>query len=75
VFDDPQVRARGLKIDLPHPLAGQMPLVANPIRLSQTPVEYRTAPPLLGQHTRGVLGTLLGLDAAEIERLAQTRVI
>ena len=75
VFDDPQVKARGLKIDLPHPLAGHVPLVANPIRLSQTPVEYRTAPPLLGQHTRDVLGMLLGLEAAAIERLEQARVI
>jgi crotonobetainyl-CoA:carnitine CoA-transferase CaiB-like acyl-CoA transferase len=75
VFADPQVRARGLRIDLPHPLAGSAPGVANPIRLSQTPVEYRAAPPLLGQHTQDVLRELLGMDAARIGRLAGAGVI
>ena len=55
VFDDVQVRHRQLKIEMMHPLAGQMPLVANPIRLSRTPVSYRLAPPLLGQHDREAL--------------------
>jgi crotonobetainyl-CoA:carnitine CoA-transferase CaiB-like acyl-CoA transferase len=75
VFDHPQVKARGLEIAMPHPLAGQVPLVANPIRLSETPIEYRNAPPLLGQHTHEVLSTLLGLDTSDIEHLAQTKVI
>lgn len=60
VFADPQVQARQLKVTLEHPLAGQVDLVANPIRLSRTPAEYRTAPPLLGQHTREVLADWLG---------------
>ncbi|RHW22275.1 CaiB/BaiF CoA transferase family protein [Pseudomonas jilinensis] len=60
VFADPQVQARQLKITLEHPLAGQVDLVANPIRLSRTPAEYRAAPPLLGQHTREVLADWLG---------------
>src|SRR5207244_6968500 len=51
VFDDPQVNARGLRIELPHPAAGCVPQVANPIRPSEPPVQYRAAPPLLGQHT------------------------
>lgn len=55
VFDDPQVRARALRFDMPHPQAGSVPLVANPIRLSASPVTYRHAPPLLGQHTDEVL--------------------
>jgi glutaryl-CoA transferase len=38
VFDDPQVRARGMRIDLPHPIAGNVAPVANPLRLSETPV-------------------------------------
>ncbi len=75
VFEDPQVKARGLKLDLRHSLAGHAPSVANPIRLSETPVEYRHAPPLLGQHTGEVLRDLLGLDAARIAQLAQTKVI
>jgi crotonobetainyl-CoA:carnitine CoA-transferase CaiB-like acyl-CoA transferase len=60
VFADPQVQARGLRITLPHPAAGQVPGVANPIRLSATPVTYRSAPPLLGQHTAEVLADWLG---------------
>lgn len=55
VFADPQVIARGLRVDLPHPVAGTVPGVANPIRLSASPVAYRSAPPLLGQHTDAVL--------------------
>jgi len=61
VFDDPQVIARGLRIDLPHPVAGTVPGVANPIRLSATPVAYDRAPPVLGEHTAEVLRDWLGL--------------
>ncbi|MDL2425144.1 CoA transferase, partial [Pseudomonas sp. BAgro211] len=64
VFADPQVIARGLRVDLPHPLAGSVPQVASPIRLSETPVEYRNAPPTLGQHTQEILEGVLGLDQA-----------
>ncbi|MBA4330297.1 MAG: CoA transferase [Polaromonas sp.] len=60
VFADPQVIARGLQISLPHTLAGQVPLVANPIRLSGSPVAYRRPPPLLGEHTQEVLAQWLG---------------
>jgi crotonobetainyl-CoA:carnitine CoA-transferase CaiB-like acyl-CoA transferase len=60
VFADPQVVARGLHIDLPHPLAGSVPLVANPIRLSGSPVAYQRPPPLLGEHTDEVLAQWLG---------------
>ena len=59
VFADPQVIARGLRIEMPHPQAGTVPLVANPIRLSATPVAYRHAPPALGQHTGEVLAQWL----------------
>ncbi|MCX7173100.1 MAG: CaiB/BaiF CoA-transferase family protein, partial [Proteobacteria bacterium] len=75
VFDDPQVRARGLKLEMTHPLAGSVPHVASPIRLSATPVAYRLPPPLLGEHTREVLGGLLGLDAAGMDELAAAKVI
>lgn len=60
VFADPQVIARGMKIDLPHTLAGSVPLVANPIRLSGSPVAYQRPPPLLGEHTQEVLAQWLG---------------
>ena len=65
---DPQVAARALRIDLPHPLSGVVPLVANPIKLSATPPVYDRPPPTLGQHTTEVLREC-GLDEAEIARL------
>jgi len=64
VFADPQVQARGLRMALPHPLAGEVPLVANPIRLSGSPVSYHRPPPLLGQHTDEVLAQWLAGGAA-----------
>ena len=75
VFDDPQVRAREMQVDLPHPVAGTVPLVANPLRLSQTPVSYRSAPPLLGAQTREVLAERLGMCAADIDDLRARGVI
>ena len=75
MFADPQVKARGLAIEIPHPLAGSVPQVASPIRLSKTPVEYRNAPPLLGEHTEQVLVEVLGLAAAEIQRLRSASVL
>jgi len=75
MFQDPQVVARGLKVDVPHPLAGSLPQVASPIRLSETPVEYRRAPPLLGEHTEAVLMDVLGLDAAAVQVLRSAGVL
>ncbi|AXA27397.1 CaiB/BaiF CoA transferase family protein [Pseudomonas putida] len=75
MFQDPQVVARGLKVDVPHPLAGSVPQVASPIRLSETPVEYRLAPPLLGEHTEAVLMDVLGLDAAAVQVLRSAGVL
>lgn len=75
VFDDEQVRARGLRIEIPHPSAGKVSLVANPIRLSDSPVEYRLAPPLLGQHTDEVLAEWLEFDGPAVETLRRQRVI
>lgn len=75
VFQDPQVIERGLALHLPHALAGSVPQVASPIRLSDTPVEYRRAPPLLGEHTEAVMTELLGLDADTIARLRHAGVV
>ena len=75
VFGDPHVRARGMRRELDHPAAGSVPTVANPIRLSDSPVEYDRAPPTLGQHTDEILSGLLGKDAAEIERLREIGAI
>ena len=75
VFADPQVLARGMRVDLPHPLAGSAPGVASPLRLSATPVEYRNAPPLLGEHTETILAERLGLDGETIAGLLARGVI
>ena len=66
VFADPQVVARGLRIELPRAGGGSVPLVANPIRLSDSPLAYRRAPPRLGEHTDEVLADWLGREASEI---------
>jgi crotonobetainyl-CoA:carnitine CoA-transferase CaiB-like acyl-CoA transferase len=69
VFNEPQVRARGVRLELDHPVAGKLPTVASPMRFSATPLDYRTPPPLLGEHTDEVLRGLLGKGAPEIARL------
>jgi crotonobetainyl-CoA:carnitine CoA-transferase CaiB-like acyl-CoA transferase len=75
VFADPQVRHRGLKIEIPHPAGVPCPTVASPMRFSETPVEYPLPPPLLGEHTREVLEKLLGMESAEFDRLAAKKII
>lgn len=75
VFENPQVKSRGIKIDIPHPLAGVVPQVASPMRFSRTPIEYHVAPPTLGQHNDYVLRELLGMDSQDVEHLRQANVI
>jgi crotonobetainyl-CoA:carnitine CoA-transferase CaiB-like acyl-CoA transferase len=75
VFEDPQVQHRKLRVDIPHPLGGVAPVVASPMRLSETPVEYRIAPPLLGQHTEEVLKGLLGRSDADIAGLKSAGLV
>jgi len=74
VFDDPQIRHRGLIKEIPHPLAGSMRVVGNPLNFSETPLQYGRPPPLLGEHTAEVLREVLGIDDAELERLAAQKV-
>lgn len=69
VFEEPQVIARGMKIELQHPTAGKVPLVANPMRFSATPLKHEAPPPTLGQHTDEILREVLGMDAEAIARL------
>jgi crotonobetainyl-CoA:carnitine CoA-transferase CaiB-like acyl-CoA transferase len=75
VFDNPQVKARKIAIDLPHPTAGKVKLVRSPMRLSVTPAENGGAPPLLGQHTDEVLQDILGQSAAQIAALRGKGII
>ncbi|MGP0173766.1 CaiB/BaiF CoA transferase family protein [Pseudomonas sp. NCHU5208] len=75
VFADPQVQARGLRLDLPNAMGSTTPQVASPLRLSATPVVYRAAPPLLGQHTEALLQRLLGMSEAQVAELRGAGVI
>ena len=69
MFADPQVLARGLQIGLTREDGVQVPGVANPIRFSETPVDYEKAPPKLGDATNSILTDVLGLSAREIDDL------
>lgn len=75
VFADPHVQARGMRVEMPHATAGTVPLVANPIRLSGSPVSYRLAPPQLAQHTDEVLRDWLGLQDQALDALRRNSVI
>ena len=75
VFAEPQVKARGVRVELDHPAAGKLPTVASPMRFSGTPLEHQLAPPLLGQHTEEILRERLGRSAAQIAALRAEGVI
>lgn len=75
VFEDPQVRHRGMQLSLPHGAGVAAPGVANPIRFSGTPIEYARAAPTLGEHTEAVLADTLGLSAARIAELRGKGVV
>jgi len=75
VFAEPQVRHRRMRMDLPHPLAGSVPSVRNPILYSRSTLEYAHAPPLLGQQTAQVLNEQAGLGAEELAGLRALGVI
>lgn len=74
VFNDPQVKARGMAINMEHAIA-PVTLMANPLKFSDTPVSYRTAPPQLGVDTDAVLRQILSLSDADISDLKQKGVI
>jgi len=75
VFADPQVVHRKMKVDVPHPVAGSIPLVANPIKFSRTPLTYDTPPPMLGEHTETVLRELLGKSVEDIRALRSRGIV
>ena len=75
VFADPQIQARGLRLDMSNSMGSTTPQVASPLRLSATPVSYRLAPPLLGEHTDALLQRLLGMNAEQIASLRSQAVI
>lgn len=75
VFDNEQVVARGMQVSLPHPCGAEVKLVRNPIRMSATPPDARTAPPLLGAQTDDVLRDMLGYDDERIAALKAKQAI
>jgi formyl-CoA transferase len=75
VFENEQVRARGMQVELPHPVAGKVKLVRSPMKMSATPATSEQAPPLLGQHTEEVLAEVLGKSGEEIAGLRARGVL
>jgi crotonobetainyl-CoA:carnitine CoA-transferase CaiB-like acyl-CoA transferase len=77
VFNDPQVIARKMVHEMKHSANGgtTVRLLASPMKMSETPVTYRHAPPLLGEHTAEVMSDILGLDDSEIEELCDLGVL
>ncbi|MEM8749077.1 MAG: CaiB/BaiF CoA-transferase family protein [Pseudomonadota bacterium] len=75
VFNDPQVISRGVQLELDHPTAGKVPGIANPLKFSQTTVEYAKAPPVLGEDTDDVLRRVLGKSDDEIAALKASGIV
>jgi crotonobetainyl-CoA:carnitine CoA-transferase CaiB-like acyl-CoA transferase len=75
VFEEPQVIARGMKIEMPHAVAGKVTLVASPMRFSGTPIKHEVPPPALGQHTDEILRKSLKKSDAEIAKLKADGVV
>jgi formyl-CoA transferase len=75
VFENEQVVARGIQLNVPHPTAGSMKLVASPMRLSKTPVTVRMPPPLLGEHTEEILSATLHYTYEQIAQLRSKGII
>lgn len=75
VFADHQVRERGMVVRVPHPIDPSLPLIANPIRFSDTPLTRYDPPPTLGEHTELVLREILDATAEEIAALRQAKAI
>jgi crotonobetainyl-CoA:carnitine CoA-transferase CaiB-like acyl-CoA transferase len=75
VFADPHVVARGMVLEMDHSSGQKVKVIANPVKLSETPADYRIAPPLLGEHTEAVLTQRLGLDATAVAALREKKII
>jgi crotonobetainyl-CoA:carnitine CoA-transferase CaiB-like acyl-CoA transferase len=74
MHDDPQARARDMIVTVDHPKAGKVDTIGHPVKFSQTPASIHHAAPLLGQHTRAVLGEL-GCDEAQIDALIRSEAV
>jgi formyl-CoA transferase len=75
ILDDPQVQAREMVIQIPHPSAGSIRMVASPLKIPTAPMVVKLPPPMLGEHTEEILHQLLDFDQKTIEKLRMTSVI
>jgi crotonobetainyl-CoA:carnitine CoA-transferase CaiB-like acyl-CoA transferase len=75
VFADPHVQARGVVVQMPHSAGTPVKVIANPVRLSETPPDYRIPPPMLGEHTEEILQDLLGIEAEEMAALRAKGIV
>jgi len=75
VFGDPQVKHRKMEVRAPHARAGEVRMVANPMKLSATPIPHDRPPPLLGEHTDEVLRSWLALDEERLAGLREAGVL
>ncbi|HEV7457116.1 MAG TPA: CaiB/BaiF CoA-transferase family protein [Roseococcus sp.] len=75
VFADPHVQARGMRVKMPHASGQEIEVIANPVKLSATPPDYRVPPPVLGQHTAQVLTGMLGMSEAEVAALKDKGIL
>lgn len=75
VFEDPQVRARGMRVGIPRGQDEKIPQVASPLNIPTAPPQYRYPPPKLGENTEEVLGKLAGIDSDEMRELRDQQVI
>lgn len=75
VFADPHVQARDMVVEMAHGSGEKVKVIANPVKLSATPPSYRSAPPVLGEHTNAVLSDVLKMSAAEIAALKEKGIL
>jgi len=75
VFEEPQVLARGMKIELPHAVAGKVSLVASPMKFSETPLVHKVPPPALGQHTDEILTKVLNKTSEQVAALKAQGIV
>lgn len=72
-FQEPQVQSRNMLVEIPHPLKEKLTVIGSPIKLSRTPVEYRKAPPMLGEHTNEILSRVV--DEEKLEALKAQGIV
>jgi crotonobetainyl-CoA:carnitine CoA-transferase CaiB-like acyl-CoA transferase len=75
VFADPHVQARDMVVEMAHGSGEKVKVIANPVKLSATPPSYRSAPPVLGEHTNAVLSDVLKMSASDIAALKEKGIL